>query len=66
MDKNAQIERAWQFMLGARDDLVHAESVAAQRREQFERANAALRALLDEQNHSINDEHIVARILEVA
>ena len=64
MDRNAQIERAWQLMLGAQRDLVHAEEVARQKREQFDRANAHLRSLLAEE--TIADEHIVAHVLEVA
>lgn len=64
MNRDQQIERAWQLMLGAQRDLAHAEDVAAQKRDMFNKANAALRALLTPDT-TITDEHIVARILEV-
>jgi hypothetical protein len=59
MDRNAQIERAWQLMLGARNDLLHAQKALTQKAEQFERANKALMALLNGLN-----ENDVANILE--
>lgn len=69
VDHEQQLERAWQLMLGARRDLEHANKVAAEKALAFDRANAHLLATLNAQpaeNHDIADEHIVARILEVA
>jgi hypothetical protein len=67
MNKDQQIERAWQLVLGARRDVEHANSVFTEKRAQLERAVQRLKALTGpSEEHVLEDHNVLARIIEVA
>ncbi len=59
-----QLERDWQLVLAARLEAAHANKVAADKQAALDRALAQLKATAAQV--TIDDAHIIVRILEVA